>query len=243
MGTQVKSPTWSSTRIAGKIVLAVGLTTSLVVAAAASLGTSSADLFVWSGPVSVPIPGTIAIDSFDTCSGGLDGEVDASGNVWSDHGGQWLCFGPGLAAARIPTSLGHATVDVGQSDDLTVSVFVSKVSDKTNRSGPGISLFSDGNYHIYVIYERDLGQITLGKLDSTGNTVLMVIPVADRPVIEISAEIHQPDISVSVDAVLVGTYTMTAAEVATFGANTRFGMEADNDNQSWFESFQVETTS
>lgn len=219
----------------------VGLIASaLVVSTAASLGgIGQADLFGWAATVNVPLPP--AFDHFDDCSGALNGDVDVVGNSWTSHSGNWRCrSGQSLARARQSMIRANATVDVGQSDRIIVSTYVSRVSDRRNQSGPGLSLLSDGNYHMYIIYERDLGRMALGKFDSSGNAVIATAPIPDRNTIALEVSIDQPDLTVTVDGTTLITYTMDAGEVATFGSNIRFGMEADRDVRSRFDWFRVD---
>jgi hypothetical protein len=139
-------------------------------------------------------------------------------------------------------TLGHATVDVGTSDQLTVSSVLTSISTQSGRSGPGLSFLSDGISHIYAIYERDLGRVTLGKREIALDTVIATATISDRATAEIRVEIDQPQIRVLVDGVTVISHTMTAVESLIFGPNTRFGLEADNDNQSRFDSFAIEAS-
>lgn len=220
---------------------AAALSALVVSASAASLGGFDvSDLFTWSAPVSISIPNAIALDDF-TCSGALDGKADALGNSWTDHGGDWQCLGSGEVRARQRVSLGHATVDLGVSDDIFLITVVSSISTQPDRSGPGLSFLSDGVSHLYAIYERDQGRVTLGKREIALDTVISTVTIADRATAEIRVEIDQPEIRVLVDGVVVISHTMTAPETLLFGSNTRFGLEADNDNQSRFDLFRVES--
>lgn len=221
------------------VVAMVALGALAVTASAASLGgISVADLFAWSSPVTVATPSPVALDQF-ACTGNLDGKTDDYGNVWTEHAGNWLCVGSTEVKTRQPVTLAYATVDIGVSDDVYLTALVSKVSTQPNRSGPGVVFLSDGLVHMFVIYERDLGQITLGKFDGI-RTTLASTPISDRPAANIRVEIGQPDITVTVDGAVTLTYTMNALETAIFGGNTRFGMELDNDNQSRFDWFLAE---
>jgi len=212
----------------------------VMTASAASLGgIDVGGLFAWSAPVSVSTPSAIALDDF-TCSGSLHGRTDSLGNVWSDHGGDWQCLGSGEVRARQRLPLSHATVDLGVSDQVTISVFLSSISTQAGRSGPGIAFLSDGISHLFAIYERDTGLITLGKREIALDTVIVATAVSDRATADIRVVVAQPEIRVVVNGLTVITHTMTAAETLLFGANTRFGLEADDDNQSRFDLFSVE---
>lgn len=213
----------------------------VISASAASLGgITVADLFGWAAPVTVPVPVVVGFDHF-TCAGNLNGKSDDYGNVWTDHAGGWRCVGSTEVETRQPITLAHATVDLGVSDDVYLTAHISSVNTQPNRSGPGVAFLSNGLSQMFVIYERDLGQITLGKFEGT-RTTLASTPISDRATAEIRLEIAQPDITVIVDGIVQLTYTMNGPETATFGGNTRFGLEADNDNQSRFDWFRVETS-
>lgn len=226
-----------------KVVIATSLAalSALVInASAASLGgVTVADLFAWSAPVTIAVPSAIALDEF-VCSGNLQGQTDSLGNTWTDHGGDWQCLGSGEVRARQRVPLGHATVDLGVSDQVTLSSFISSISTQAGRSGPGVSFLSDGLSHLYVTYRRDQGLITFGKREVALDTVIATAAVPDRATVEIRVEIAQPQIRVLVDGVTVITHTMTMTETLIFGSNSRFGLEADNDNQSRFDRFRAE---
>ncbi|MGH8946363.1 MAG: hypothetical protein ACRDVL_09445 [Acidimicrobiia bacterium] len=234
--TRPTSRTISATAIA-VVIGALAMTAS-----ATSLGgIDVADLFAWSAAVTVPIPDDIAADDF-TCSGNLHGQPDDLGNVWADHGGDWQCLGSGEVRARQRLTLGHATVDLGVSDQVKVSAVLTSISTQPNRSGPGVSFLSDGISHMYAIYQRDQGRLILGKREIAIDTAMAAVTIADRATSEIRVEVDQPEIRVLVDGVNVISHTMTATEMILFGSNTRFGLEADNDNQSRFDWFRAESS-
>jgi hypothetical protein len=213
--------------------------TPLVAAAASLGGIYYADLFAWSSLTTVPIPTPVAEDDF-ACNGALDGQTDSVGNTWTDHGGNWSCIGGSEVRAGQRVSPAHATVDVGVSDGVYITVNLTQIVNRGNSRGPGIALLSNGASHLFVIYERIAGQITLGKWDGSGRTALASANITDRATAQIRVEITLPQIRVLVDGATVLTYTMTAGEVTAFGANTRFGLAADQDNWSRFDYFLVE---
>jgi hypothetical protein len=97
---------------------------------------------------------------------------------------------------------------------------------------------------MYAIYERDADRVTLGKSSPWANTALLSAPVADRDEGEMSVVIDRPTLTVLFDGVVVLTYDLnhlTQAEQDYFLSRTRFGLESDNDNQTRFESFRIET--
>lgn len=226
-----------------KAVIATGLAASLsalvISASAASLGgITTADLFGWGAPVIVPVPVVVGFDHF-ACTGNLAGQTDDYGNVWVEDNGAWRCVGSSEVDSRQPRPLAHATVDLGVSDQVYLTAYISAVNTQANKTGPGVALFSNGAFHMFVVYQRDLGLITLGKFDGTRST-LTSTAIPDRATAVIRVEIEQPDIRVQVDGVTVINHTMSATETLFFGSNTRFGLEADNDNQSRFDWFQAE---
>ena len=224
-------------------IVVVGLVGSAIAASAASLGLSSSSLSAWSAAVSVPAPAAIADDPFVTtgCNQALGGTSDSLGNVWLDQGGGWRYHGCDEVRAGIRLPFAHASVDVGVSDDIVVSTNLARISTQSNRSGPGLSLFVDGfGDHIYLIYERDQGRLTLGRyVSGTGTVLAQVDPISDYPSAVLAVEIRRPILTVLVNGSIVLTHDMTA-EQALFGSNTRFGLEADFDNWSSFGWFRVE---
>ena len=210
-------------------------------ASAASLGgISSGDLFAQAELDTVPLP--LAYHEFDDCGGDLNGALDVRGNVWLAPSTDWQCSTNAWAENRNQNSQADsATVDVSQSDLLIVTTYLIRASRNANGAGSGLSLFHDGaTYHMYLVYQRGADQITLGKVDGSGDTEITSwswLPRTDT--LELEVEISQPLISVYVDGTLLASYTMTSGELTTFGSNTSFGMESDRDRRSRFDWFQV----
>lgn len=235
-----------STRFVVAAALAVGLVALSITASAASLGgISGAHIFVHSKTDTVSLP--LALDHFDDCGRALHGDVDVVGNTWTGHSGNWRCQ-PSQSRARQrdrTVTASSATLQVGQSDRLIVATHMSRASRTASRAGSGVSLFSDGtapgNHHMYVVYQRGADQVTLGKVDSSGDTEILSISLLPRrDTMDLTVEIDQPDITIKVDGTTLATYTMTAVEVTAFGSNTRFGIEADLDLRAHFEWFKIE---
>ncbi|MGB7859833.1 MAG: hypothetical protein WBM90_04995 [Acidimicrobiia bacterium] len=215
-------------------------------ASAASLGgISTQDIFAQSSPASVSVPTEIAQDDFD-CNGSLDGQTDSLGNVWTSHVGNWQCLGSGVVRSQQRQSFAHATVDISQSTGIRISTDLERISTQSNRSGPGLALFADGIGHLlYVIYERDQDRVILGMNSPTsGNTILNQIdPISDLSSGPMSVEISSMILTVLVNGSLM-TYdlnNLNAADRTYFLSRTRFGLVANNDNFSRFESFAIET--
>lgn len=242
MATQVKHRKRSARFVIAAAIVA-GLAAFTVTASAASLGgINQASLFATSDTVTVPLP--LAFDHFDDCAGDLGGDVDVVGNTWLAPTTDWRCqAGNSRARNRNQgTFADSATVDVGKSDQVVVSTFIERTSRTKAGAGSGVSLFHDGiGFHIYIVYQRGADQITLGKIDGSGDTELISWSWLPRSnTIGFLVEIDQPVITIYADGSLLGTYTMTAGETTTFGANTRFGMESDYDRRSQWSWFQVE---
>ncbi len=225
-----------------RLVLGLALVVSVpsLVAAAASLGgITTPSLSVWSSVASIPLPVPVAQDDF-SCTGAIDGRTDLLGNTWTDHGGRWRCANGTEARATRRVRFGQATVDVGASDNLALTTSIRSISNRRNRSGPGLAFLSDGLFHMFVIYERDQGRVTLAKRDGGGRVDLAVVPVADRAGLEMRVELRLPELTILVDGTQVVSYTLTPAELSTYGSNTRFGLESDRDRSSRFDWFLVE---
>lgn len=245
MATKVKNRKRSA-RFVVASVIAAGLIVLTGAASAASLGgINHASLFTTSDADTFALP--LAFDHFDFCGGALDGDIDVVGNAWTGHSGNWRCQSNYSRAIQTDqkVTVSSATVDVGQSDLLIVSTHLSRASRTAAGSGSGVSLLSDsgapGNLHMYVVYQRGADQVTIGKVDSSGDTEIASISLLPRrDTMDLVVEVIQPDITIKVDGITLTTYTMTAGEMATFGSNTRFGMEADLDRRTRFEWFQIE---
>lgn len=224
------------------VVAMVALGALAVTASAASLGgIDVADLFAWSSPVTVATPSPVALDQF-SCAGELDGQPDDVGNIWSDHGGDWQCLGSGVVRARQRVDHGHATIDLATSDAVSISAGLADISAQGGRSGGGIAFLSDGLSHMHVVYQRDQGQIVMGKREIAVDTVITTAPISDLGAAEITVEIDQPTVRVLVNGAPVLTHTLTITETVMFGSNTRFGLASDNDNGTRFDWFLVESS-
>lgn len=243
MGTRVSERTRSIRPLIAMAVVAL-LATVAVAAAATSLGgIRGADLFVSSSAASIPVPTAIADDSFSDCSGNLDGHVDSVGNTWTEHVGTFQCLGSDVVRARQEVSLAHASVDSGTSDDIIVTTSLTSVSSRRNRSGPGLSFLSDGYSFMYAIYERDQGRVTLGKSTLIGTTVLASSPISDVETAVLTVVIDQPGLMVLVNGSAVIAYDLTdllRVDQDALLTNTRHGLVADDDNQSYFDTFRIE---
>jgi hypothetical protein len=245
METRVKDRKRSA-RFVLVATVAAGFAVFTLAAAAASLGgINQADLYAQSNLDTVDLP--LAFDHFDDCGGALNGDVDVVGNTWIGHSGNWRCQPNNSRATQQDQSAAASsvTVGVGQSNRLILSTYMSTASRTATGAGSGVSLLSDGtapgNFHMYVVYQRGVDQVTLGKVDSSGDTEIVSISLLPRrDAIDLVVEIDQPDITIKVDGVTLTTYTMSAGEIATFGSNTRLGMETDIDRRTLFEWFQVE---
>jgi hypothetical protein len=230
------------------IALAAILGASTISAAAADLGgLAVGQLYAYGTEVTIDLPDppiTLASDDFAGCHNTLDGWEDSLGNEWADHWGRWQCLGGEVVRSQSRLPLAHASLDIGRSDDIVITADVADISNQNNRSGPGIALSTDGFFHMYVVYERDQGRVTLGKSSPWANTSLQSVPVSDRDSAVISVIVDQPSLTVLIDGNVVMTYDLgqlTAAEEDYFLSQTRFGLESDNDNQSRFDSFLIET--
>lgn len=234
----------SWTSLLGVSLVVAALALAAFAASAASLGTITLNqIFAQTAPASAPVPTVIGGDDFPSCTGALHGETDSQGNTWTDHWGRWRCLGGDLVRATRRLPLAHATVDVGQSDRLIISTDLERISNQANRSGPGISLFTTGFFHMYVIYERDQGRVTIGKWTPWASVPLASVPISDRSTATLTVVVDQPSLTVLVNGSQVMTYdlnNLTPPEQALLLTNTRFGLEADRDTWSRFDSFRVE---
>jgi len=225
------------------VLVAVGLIASAVAASAATLGgIGKADLFASSGTDSVELP--LVFDHFDGCAGNLHNDVDVLGNTWVAPSTDWRCQVANSRARNrnLTTAADTATIDVGSADHVVVSTLIERTSRTASGAGSGFALFHDAvSFHMYVVYQRGADQITIGKVDGSGDTEITSwswLPRSDA--VEFLIEIDQPTITIYADGALVGTHTMTAGELATFGSNTGFGIESDLDRRSRWSWFLVE---
>jgi hypothetical protein len=243
MGTQVELRS-RRVRLGATVVVAAVSLSFAVAASAASLNVASADIFSMSDGAAVDLP--LAFAEFDVCRADLDGDTDVVGNTWEAPSGIWRCQ---VNYSRATTNdldfaADSAVINVGQSDHLTVSASLIRTSRTASGAGSGLSLFHNGGaHHMYVVYQRGSDRIVLGKLDGSGDTDLATFAWPNAAEIGLRVVIDKPNITVYADGSPVINYTMTPAILATFGSNTRFGMEADLDRRGWWDWFRVDDDS
>ncbi|MEA1902511.1 MAG: hypothetical protein U9N56_03185 [Actinomycetota bacterium] len=247
MGTQVK-PDRRTKRFAVAMVIVAGLIASAFAASAASLGgINSADLSAWSDTVTISVPPVfLASDSFTGCTSTLDGWVDSVGNPWTSHEGDWQCLAGDVARNHKRFSVGHASVDIGVYDNISVSTDITRISTQKGKSGAGLALFSDGTYFISVIYKRDQDRLVLGVNAPSGFRELMEVdPISDLDSGTLTVQIQQPILTVLINGSVVMTFDLTdtaylsAEEQDLLLENTRFGLASDNDNWSRYADFTI----
>lgn len=241
MPTQVQ-PRRRFGRLVAATIIVAGLAASAYAASAASLDIESADLYATSNLLAVDLP--LAYDHFDDCGGKkLNLDPDLFDNIWSAPSNIWACQDNRSRVTTNNQNILHysATVHVGQSDLITVSTYLARTSRTANGAGSGLSLFHDGNtHHMYIVYQRGADQITLGKVDGSGDTEIVSFDYTPRTdTMELVAAIAKPDITVSANGTVLGTYTMTTGELSTFGSNDGFGLESDRDRRSRWDWFEV----
>lgn len=224
------------------MIIVAGLAVSTYAASAASLDVESADLYATSKLLVVDLP--LAYDHFDDCAGKeLNLDPGLFGNIWWAQSNIWACEGNRSRVTTNDQNALHdsATVHVGQSDLITISTYLARTSRTANGAGSGLSLFHDGNtHHMYIVYQRGADQITLGKVDGSGDADIVSFDYLPRTdTMELVATIAKPDITVSANGTVLGTYTMTTGELSTFGPNARFGLESDGDRRSRWDWFEV----
>ena len=232
-----------STRLLRTSSLVTLLAFFAVSAAAASLGGINAgQLFAQSGPASIAPPTPIASDTFDGCHSSLDGWVDSVGNVWTSHDGNWKCVANSVARNQKRVSVAHATVDTGETNNISITTDIVRVSTQRNKSGPGLALFDDGNEFIAVLYKREEGRLVLGVAHLSGFSQLVEVdPISDFESVALTAEIQSPLLTLKLDGTTVLTYDLNSLDPAfqPLLNNTRHGLAAHNDNWSHFGSFTV----
>ena len=223
-------------------IVVVGLTAFALVASAATLGgISVGSIFTHSSSVDIDIPeppGPIVSTDFSDCSSFIDGWTDESGATWVSHSGNWQCLGSGVVRAQQRTDLANLSVEIAQSSGIRITTEIADISHQNNRSGPGISVLGDGvGSFLYVIYERDADRVTIGV---TGKTPFATVTsVADTDAATMSLEIIGDQLYVAFGAISSGSFDL-AVEAPELIGNKWFGLVADNDNQSRFDSFTIE---
>jgi len=161
-----------------------------------------------------------------------------------------VCFLRRVESSTIEpgSASGHRMMKRDPSSELSTSIDASCISTSRLESArprpePSLDLarLESAWWNGSKILDRTLDQITIGKVDGSGDTEITSWNWLPRSgTIEFLVEIEQPTISIYADGALVGAHTMTAGELSLFGSNTRFGMESDLDRRSRWSWFQVE---
>lgn len=232
-----------SSRYTTALVVALTSCAFALAASASSLGGITAgSLFAQELPVSIEPPdppGPIVSTDFSGCSNFIDGWTDESGNTWTSHSGRWQCLGNDVVRSQQRVSFANLTVGIAQTSGIRVSTNIFDISHQRNRSGPGISLLgnSSGDF-LYIIYERDSQRLLIGV---TGEEPFApVAPIGDFDTGNISAEISTDlQLTVFFDSLTVGPFDLSTVAPGLVG-NNRFGLVANNDNFSRFDTFTIE---
>jgi len=234
-----------ATRVTTVSVVTAGLVVFTLAASAASLGgINVGSLFTQETPVTIEIPdppGPIVFTDFSGCVNRIDGWEDASGAIWISHSGGWQCLGNNGVRAQQRVPLGNATVVIPYSTGIRVSTDIFDISHQSNRSGPGLSLLNDGSGNfVYVIYERDQDRVTIGVGSGGVDTPLFQITPAfsDLDSGTMSVELNGTVLDLTFGGQDFGPYDLV--EATPLLGNTRFGLVADHDNFSTFNSFTIE---
>jgi hypothetical protein len=228
-------------RVSTVSLVAVGFTALALAASAASLGgITVGTIFTQESPVTIDIPDPprpLVFTDFSGCQNSLDGWTDESGATWLSHSGNWQCLGNDVARAQQRVPLAHTTVGIPYSTGLRISTHIYDISNQNNRSGPGIALLGDGNGGlVYVRYERDKARIVIGHSYAAGNGSAIFPYSGDLESGTMVVDLVGPNLTVKLAGQNVGSYVVPA-----FAMNkTRFGLVANNDNQSRFDSFTIE---
>ncbi len=223
-------------------IVVVGLAAFALAASAATLGgITVGSIFTQSVHVHIDLPDPpvpIVSTNFSECSNFIDGWTDESGAIWASHSGDWQCLGNGVARAQRREPLANLTVGIEQATGIRISTDIFDISHQNKRSGPGLALLrDDSGAFLYVIYSRDDQELSIGV---SGNGPFEVVTgLGDIDTAVMSASIVGDDLYVDFAGVAVGPFDLTSEAPDLIG-NTRFGLVADNDNLSRFNSFAIE---
>lgn len=223
-------------------ILVVGLAAFALAASAASLGgITVGSLFTQSVDVDIDLPdppAPIVSTNFSECSNLIDGWTDESGATWASHSGNWQCLGNGVVRAQRREPLANLTVGIEQGTGIRISTDIFDISHQNNRSGAGLALLrDDSGAFLYVIYRRDAQELSIGI---SGDGPFEVVPgLGDVDSAAMTASIVGDDLYVDFAGVAIGPFDLTSEAPDLIG-NTRFGLVADNDNFSRFNSFAIE---
>lgn len=226
-------------------IVVVGLTAFALVASAASLGgITVGSMFTQETAVEIDVPDPpppIVSTDFSGCSSFIDWWTDESGATWISHSGDWQCLGSGVVRSQRREPFANLSVEIELSTDIRISTDISDISHQNNRSGPGISVLGDGSGNfLYVIYERDEEELTIGVAGET--PFATVTSVGDVDAAAMSIEISGSELVVTFGSVFVGPFDLTEEAPDLLG-NTWFGLVSDDDNQSRFDNFTIELLS
>jgi hypothetical protein len=229
-----------------QLVGALVVTTVLlvVVASAASLGgVRSATLFAQDQAASIAVG---VSDTFGGTSGtALAAHTSDTGQTWSQSVGSFTLTGTngvrsgtnnGLSAASLPSGL--------TAGSFTASVTLTQPNNPACCGGLYLNVDSTGSTGITVIWYDDTGgRIVVGRRSGTTITALKTFTGVGLPAVNLAMPLQVTYLNgtytVRFMGNLVGSHTLSAADLTTYGANTRAGIVVDRNNKIVLSNFLV----
>lgn len=223
------------------LVTALGLTAAaagLLGASAASLnGAIAAKLGAWNVTQGTGAPTVLTWSSFTGATGtNLSGKALNGPGTWIVDAGTWTIQTNRAAASN--TTRANMSVNVGTQNATAVVTLTIGASARA-----GLVVNDNGTAALYAIYSRNAGgRIRLYKDNGTQTLLATVSGVGTPASAVLKVDSTTTTIKVSFAGTQVLTYTLTAAEAATYHAagNNRFGLIADRDTVTRFDDFHVD---
>jgi len=176
----------------------------------------------------------VVVDEF-TGDGNLNNRVPATapvGSSWSVDASRFRTRFGTAQSRQNPTS--RATIDIDRSDDFLVTTEVERLGRSDHA---GLVFLGTTSSYLFATYDELTDFVELRS--SVGGPALAVSAALGNPTsYVISVAVDQPSLTVRIDGAIVISYSMTPAEIASFGANTRAGLIAESRNTR-FEFFTV----
>ncbi|HEX5615565.1 MAG TPA: hypothetical protein VFZ83_10480 [Acidimicrobiia bacterium] len=225
------------------VTIITGLGIGALIATAATLGGIRVSQLTGYAVAAAPdIPTVYAWDPFTAPNNtNLNGRVAPVGGTWTVHAGTWR-LNANQANMTTVTTNGRATLNVGVTD-YAVTIDSPSFPTGARRSGVALRVNSAGTQGLYVeIRNINGGQLAIGSFTATAATPLATVNGIGAPgSFLLRVEVEGNQVRAYLNGVLVSTYTLTAAQMTTYGANTRVGLWANGDKQTTFASFLVES--
>jgi hypothetical protein len=243
LGERLRRPVLARRRVLGLCTLGVGCLAMVVASAAALGGVRPATLFAQNQAV------TIAVGVSDTFTGAsgtnLTAHTSDTGQTWTQSAGSFTLTGSAGTKSGTNSAISAAWLTTGlTAGSYTASVTMSQPNNPACCGGLYLNVDATGASGISVIWYDDTGgRIVIGKRNGATITALQTFTGVGLPAVNLAMPLQVTYLAgtytVRFMGSLVGSYTLSAPDLATYGGSTRSGIIVDKNNKIVLSAFQV----